>query len=295
VRYALYKAVTGAGSKVLGYSGAEVAGRAMARLFRFAAPSRFKVAATAIQERLGLPENEAKDLAGKSLAHNFTSFLEILLTPRMGQDFIDNRLEYNDKELFDAFRNPHRPVIFATAHLGSWELLSGAMGLTNKAKNKQVVVRKPKDEALHRVMTELRGSKGVEIIEHRHAVFKLLKSLKRGGVAAFLVDHNCSRDEALFLPFLGKTAAVNAGPALLAVRTGALIVPVFLVRLGQGRFRMLMDPPLDTQKLSGDRAERIRAAAEFYTRAVERYVRQYPEQWFWMHKRWKTRPPEEGE
>lgn len=293
MKYLLYKALVRAGRMVIGFDNVGALGRALAWVFRLAVPSRYKLAAKAIEERLDKPRQEAERLAAASLAENFTSFLEILLTPAMDESFLDERLEYNDKQLFDQFREPRRPVIFATAHMGSWELLSGALGLTSRAANKQVVVRKAKDEALHRIMTELRGGKGVEIIEHRRAVFKLLKSLKRGGVAAFLVDHNCSQDEAVFLPFLGKTAAVNAGPALLAVRTEALIVPVFLVRLGHGKYRMIMEPPLDTVNLEGERGERIAQAAEFYTKAVERCVQAYPEQWFWMHKRWKTRPPEE--
>jgi KDO2-lipid IV(A) lauroyltransferase len=109
-------------------------------------------------------------------------------------------------------------------------------------------------------------------------------------MTAFLVDHNCSREEAVFLPFLGKTAAVNMGPALLALRSKALVLPVFLLREEGMQYRFQVGEALDTATLTGTREEKIRAIARFYTRAVEHMVHERPEQWFWMHKRWKTRP-----
>jgi KDO2-lipid IV(A) lauroyltransferase len=130
-------------------------------------------------------------------------------------------------------------------------------------------------------------------VDHRQAVFTVLKALKRNGLTAFLVDHNSPRNEAVFLPFLNETAAVNMGPAVLAVKANATVVPVFLVRDEQGGYVFHVAPPLATGELSGTREEKIRQVAEFYTGAVEKYVRKYPEQWFWMHKRWKTRPEPE--
>jgi KDO2-lipid IV(A) lauroyltransferase len=90
------------------------------------------------------------------------------------------------------------------------------------------------------------------------------------------------------MPFLGEEAAVNAGPALLAVRGKALVWPVVLVREGKDYvFRLLK--PLDTAELTGTREENIQTAARFYTDAIEEFIREHPEQWFWMHDRWKTK------
>jgi KDO2-lipid IV(A) lauroyltransferase len=294
MRYRLYKAFTAAGRAFIGFSNAPAIGRVLACVFRLLVPSRFALSIEAIAFHLDKPRQEAKQLARESLAENFTSFTEILLNHKVNERFWAENLEIADRMSFDIARSTDRPIIFATAHLGAWELLAGVLADVVDAPSKQVVVRRPKDEALYRIMAELRGVKDIDVLEHRNAAPKLLRSLKRGGAAAFLVDHNCSRDEAVFLPFLKRTAAVNAGPALLAVRTGALILPVFLVRLEPGRYRLHTENPLDPRDLRGERREKIRSAAEFYTNAVERYVREYPEQWFWIHKRWKTRPPDEG-
>ena len=112
-------------------------------------------------------------------------------------------------------------------------------------------------------------------------------------MTAFLVDHNTSRSEAVFLPFLGKTAAVNKGPALLAVRAEALVFAVFLRREGED-YVFHIEELMDTATMDGGHEANMRAVARAYTEAVERMIRLAPEQWFWMHNRWKTRPGPDG-
>ena len=139
-------------------------------------------------------------------------------------------------------------------------------------------------------MLELRSESGLTAIGHREASRRVSQSLKKNGFTAFLVDHNCSRKEAVFLPFLEDIAAVNVGPALLALRAKAVIYPVFLLRDGMGGHFLHMEPPLRTADLEGSINERAAIIAQHYTDAVAKAVRAYPAQWFWMHQRWKTRP-----
>ncbi|MEW5772701.1 MAG: lysophospholipid acyltransferase family protein [Thermodesulfobacteriota bacterium] len=273
-----------------------VLGAAMWRLL----PGRRRLASEAMALHLGLDPAAAESLARLSFTHNARSFLEILLTPRLDWRFLEERVRIVSPDLFHAFTTSPRPVVVAAAHLGAWEFLTLFSRLFWPGRQRMVVVRRPRDLALHQTMLRLRGGVGIRIVEHRNAAFTVLKGLKRKGVAAFLVDHNASRDESVFLPFLGKVAAVNAGPALLAVRGGAEVWPCFLVREdgedGRVRYAFHQQPPLDTASLEGSREEKIRQTAEFYTAAVEQAVRAHPEQWFWMHRRWKTRPPgEEGD
>jgi len=262
-------------------------------------PGRRRLAAESICRHLGLDLDAATALARRSFRHNARSFLEILRTPTLDWRFLHERVRMADPELFQAFITDPRPLVVTSAHLGAWEFQVMFQRLFWPDRQRLVVVRRPRDLALHQVMLRLRNRPGVHVMEHRNAVFTVLKGLKRKGVAAFLVDHNCGRDEAVFLPFLGRVAAVNSGPALLAVRAGAAVWPGFLFREeredGRAGYVFSLHPPLDTTGLEGSREEKIRQTAEFYTAAVEREVRAHPEQWFWMHKRWKTRPPGEGE
>ena len=196
-------------------------------------------------------------------------------------------------ELFAALQASSRPIVAVTGHLGSWELLVGIMGAFSPAETCHVIVRLPKNQAAAEAVAHMRSQPQIRILPHRDAAGETLGHLRAGGKSAFLVDHNCKRAEAEFLPFLGRTAAVNKGPAILAMRAKAEVWPIFLVRSSQDRFRFVTLSPLDTTDLTGSRSSRIRRICQFYTQAVESMVLRYPEQWFWMHRRWKTRP--EGE
>lgn len=265
----------------------------MGRALWLAVPKRRRLATDAVAEHLGVPRRRARALARMSFGHNMRSFLEIMHTRRFDQGLFGERVDLSRATILSDVLATRRPVVVATGHLGAWELMGGIGSVAIRDRPNLVVVRKPKDESLHEVMTRLRTRPGLDVVEHRNAVFSVLKTLKKGGMAAFLVDHNCSRDEAVFLPFLGETAAVNKGPALLAVRAEALIMPMVMIRTGAGRYALHAKDPLDTAALQGDRDQRILEAATFYTRALEDFVRRFPEQWFWMHRRWKTRPPGE--
>ena len=95
-------------------------------------------------------------------------------------------------------------MVAATGHLGAWELEAGMLGEFFTSRPRLVVVRRYRSEPINRLVTELRGGRGATVLGHRDAIFPVLRGLRKGGVAAFLVDHNASRSEAIFLPFFGK-------------------------------------------------------------------------------------------
>lgn len=265
-------------------------GNGLGNLMWTALPSRRREATASMRERLGLAEPEARALARSSFRHSACSFLEIFHARCMDHRFLEERVEYENPELFARMCSSLRPVVGVTGHLGAWELLGGVLKRFDTKSDCHVVVRLPKDRALAELMMHMRTQSRIRVLPHREAATDALGQLRRGGLCAFLVDHNCRKAEAQFLPFLGETAAVNKGPAILALRAKAEVWPFFLIRLPRGRFRAVTLPCLDTAALGGDRAERIEAICRFYTRAVEDMVLRYPQQWFWMHRRWKTRP-----
>lgn len=265
-------------------------GQGLGAAMWLAMPGRAKATARSVAERLGLDMPAAERLARASFRHSACSFAEIFHTRRVDIRFLHKHIEYENPDLFHRFRTATRPVVAVSAHIGGWELMGGMIGTFAHRSNCQVVVRLPKDKDLAELILHMRSKPGVQVLPHRLAAQETLGHLRQRGMVAFLVDHNCKRAEAEFLPFLGEMAAVNKGPAILALRAKAEVWPFFLIRRPQGGFRAVTLPPLDTETLSGSRAERIRRICAFYTEAVETMVRQYPEQWFWMHRRWKTRP-----
>ena len=276
-----------------GFDGVTRYGNALCALLWHCLPGRRRLAARAIADHLGVSRQEATRIARESFAHNARSFLELVLVWQFGFELVGERLIIDNPDRLRRITASQRPLVAATAHLGAWEFMSSLLGQWQLDRPRMVVVRRNSNRTLNDFIFAMRGVRGLQVVDHRNAVFTVLKGLKRNGCVGFLVDHNCRRDEAIFLPFLGETAAVNLGPALLAVRAEAEVWPAFMIREGD-RYRLCIDEPLDTATLDGDRAEKIEAVARFYTEAVERAVRAHPEQWFWMHKRWKTRP-EQGD
>jgi len=267
----------------------------MGRLLWLVLPSRRNLAVDTIRDRLELDMIQAERIARQSFMHNGRSFLELLLTRRVDWRFAEKRLVIEKpEELKDILAMCKGvPVVAVTGHLGAWELLGGLLNLMAPQDYKQVVVKATHDQSMHRVIKRMRTHSTVRIQEHDQAASKVLKNLVKGGLSAFLVDHNCRREDAIFLPFMGRPAAINLGPALLALRGKALVWPIFLIRSDAGRYLLSHEKPLDTRTLYGERKEKIHQIAMFYTQAVERQVRRFPEQWFWMHRRWKTRPADE--
>jgi len=254
--------------------------------------SRRKYSIQAVGQRLELPRKQARTIARKSFLHSGRSFLEILYSED-DYRFLYKNISVPDMQIVNSMRHTARPIVFACAHFGAWELLSSVIVLLMQEKTGKGVVRLPKDKNLAEIMLHLRSKSRIKMVPHRHAAPEILRHLRGGGLAGFLADHNCSHSEALFLPFLGKKAAVNIGPALLAVRSEAIVWPVFLLRLPGQKYRLISARPQDTRTLNGNRREKIEKCAEYYTNAIAEMVKQHPEQWFWMHKRWKTRPEQE--
>ncbi len=286
VRFQLFRAI-GCLLRMSGFSGVKHMGNAIGSLIWRCVPSRRELAVQSIIRHLGKDRQEAEGIARESFQHNGRSFLEIALTGRFGLDSPNLRVE--PKELFDELKNCQRPIVAATAHFGSWELLASLLGqIYEEPRPRMVVVRRYTDKAAQAFIASCREATGAEMVGHRQAAMSVIRALHKKGIVAFLVDHNTRRNEAEFLPFLNEEAAVNVGPALLAVRGKALVWPVVLLRDGDD-YVFRLQKPLDTAELSGTREENVLAAARFYTEAIEKFILDAPEQWFWMHERWKTK------
>lgn len=273
--------------RLFGFRGTVVLGNLIGRIIWHFVPSRRRLAVNNIMRHLGMDRKNAERTARESFCHTGRAFLEILLTGKFGMNSPKLRIE--SPELMQKLRECQRPIVAATAHFGSWELLASMLGqLYAPPRPRMVVVRRYHDAAVQEFIASCREATGADMIGHRNAAMSVIRALHKKGIVAFLVDHNTSSSEAEFLPFLGEVAAVNMGPALLAVRTKALVWPVVLIRKGDGYVFRLKEP-LDTANLNGTREEQIKAAAEFYTQSIESFIKETPEQWFWMHDRWKTK------
>jgi len=181
-------------------------------------------------------------------------------------------------------------VIYLTAHFGNWELLGLSLGANGYPLN--IIVRPLDNQRIDNLLTSFRGLTGGRVIPKKGALKKVLKRLRNGEGLGILIDQNTSRDEGVFVDFFGTPAATNKGLALMSMKTDTPVLPIFLIREGKYRHRLVYGQEIPIHK-SGDAERDVVLNTGNFTRVVESYIRRYPEQWFWMHQRWKTRPVEE--
>jgi len=184
-----------------------------------------------------------------------------------------------------------RGVIFMTAHFGAWELSSFAHAVYGYPL--KFVVRPIDNPRIEQLISNYRTSSGNVPIQRRSAARDILKALRQNEAVGILFDQNTTRKEGVFAEFFGIPAATSPSIALFALRTNAAVVPGFLIwDKGLGKHRLRFDPPVELID-TGDLEHDVLENTNRFNKILEGYVRQYPDQWLWIHRRWKTRP--EGE
>ncbi len=186
-----------------------------------------------------------------------------------------------------AVMDRHGRALLLTAHLGNWELLAAASRLTPYRLS--VVVRPLDAPWLEALACRLRGKIGVELIDKRAALRPVLRTLTGGGMVGILLDQNTARGESVFVPFFGRSASTSKGIALLALRTGTPVVPAFIRREEAGTHVVTIGPPVAVPE-GVPHGVAVAALTARCTEAIEAAIRETPEQWLWIHERWRTRP-----
>lgn len=180
-------------------------------------------------------------------------------------------------------------VIFLTCHLGAFDLQVSNMAL--RGLNPNIIGTPLKDERLNKLLWNYRNMHGAIAIERGRETFKLIKVLKSGGSVALLIDQD-TKVKSRFVNFFGKPAATPVGATVLAMKTGAAIVPTY-VHLGKDWKQHMHILPEIPMTLTGDDEADMISNTQRLTNFIEDVIRKYPEQWVWMHERWKTKPGEE--
>jgi Kdo2-lipid IVA lauroyltransferase/acyltransferase len=211
----------------------------------------------------------------------------LLRLSRMGPDAVRQRTEVQGfDEVLEAMERGSG-VVFATGHLGNWEI--GGASVPARGVPLDVVARRQKNPWFDRHIRTTRERLGMRVIYRDEATRAALRTLRGGGGVALVADQNV-RSGGMLVDFFGVPAPTARGPALLALRTGAPLVVAFATSLrgAHGRYRVrfrALEKP-DT----GDPEEDIRILTRAYLAALEEAIREAPDQYFWLHRRWKARP-----
>lgn len=192
-----------------------------------------------------------------------------------GQDHVNNAIMNN------------KGIIYLGAHFGNWELLGQVLSTNKCAFN--VIARPIDNRRLNRIIISLRSVLGANVLSKKGVLRDTLRVLKKGGSVGILLDQNSSKEEGVFVDYFGQPAATNKGLALIAMKSGASVIPVFLVREDTYRHRVFYLPEIEIKRTDNLESDVLTYTQEF-TSIIESFVRDHPEQWFWMHRRWKTKP-----
>jgi KDO2-lipid IV(A) lauroyltransferase len=211
--------------------------------------------------------------------------------PKYSRERIESIVSLEGEENFDAAQRRGKGVLFLTGHMSAWELAPFAHARYGHPLYFLIrPISNPRVDALVNHYRCLSGNRSIEKNKSARAIFKVLAD---GGTVGILSDHNSSLDEGVFVPFFGVPASTTSGLARIALRTDAAVVPGFLSWDEVRRmYRLRFEPAVELARSGDDETDVIENTARF-TRVIEEYVREHPDQWLWVHKRWKTRPPGE--
>ena len=216
-------------------------------------------------------------------------FAEVCLFPRYTARNVSDAVIYDGFENFDRASERGKGVLFLTGHLGGWELSAFSHSLYG---HPLYFVMRPLDnphlDALVRRYRTLHGNK--PILKDDPAR-DLLRAMKQGSTVGILMDTNMTPPDGIFVNFFGIPACTASGLARIALRTEAAVVPGFtLWDPVLRKYRLRFDPAVQLIR-TGNNEQDIQANTQLFTKVIEDFVRRYPDQWLWVHRRWKTRPP----
>ena len=273
---------------------------AMARILGDIVFDLLKMRRDLVETNLSLtfPEKSGEEISRiarqvyRNLAANAVEVLRLPLirTPEDATRLVD----VDVRDFLAKTRDRNNGAVCVSAHFGNWELLAVSLGLL--ISQVTVVVKRLKNRDIDRQINRWRGIRGNTIVYKRQALREGLRTLRRGGIMSFLADQS-DPEGGFFMDFLGRRTSVFLGPAYLALKTGVPLFVVMCRRSGGGRYIAEFEE-VDTAGLGSDKGD-AEELTRRYTRVLERYIRQYPEEWFWVHNRWKrteeSLPFESGE
>lgn len=232
---------------------------------------------------------EIKKIARGTYQNLGMNVLEHLCIPTLSDEEIRCIVDLADEEILVQALERKRGVIIVGGHFGNWEYSSSALSANGYRFG--VVVAKISNQYINNKINEHRETSGGEMIPKRSSTKAVIRILRENGSVGMLIDQNQKRG-GTFVDFFGRTCSTPKGPALLAHKTGAAIIFFAAIRQPDGTIRVAFEP-VDIDYQAGPTDENIRDITQRCTSRLEHYSRLYPDQWFWMHRRWKTRPSEE--
>ena len=259
-------------------------GRALAlALWPFLSVRRKKLAVSQVAMCLGTDERESKRIAKESAVRFGPMLFEVLRFPVIVRNMADY-VEIEGREHLEGVLAQGKGAVIATGHAGNWELMGGA--LSQAGFPLIGVAMRQRDAAMDRFINEYRRLVGMHII-YKNDVREMFRMMKEGWVVGLLADQDTNRHDGIVLDFFGKPTNCVPGPAAMARSAGIGVIPGYITRKEDGTHKIILYAPVEVPHTKDKRAD-IRTAEQAVNRVLEQHIREHPEEWFWLHDRWKS-------
>ncbi|MCL2669989.1 MAG: lysophospholipid acyltransferase family protein [Syntrophaceae bacterium] len=210
---------------------------------------------------------------------------EFFTLPRLTRKNIGTLVEAEGLEHCKKALEKQKGVLLFGAHFSNWELEAVAVSLLIKP---GLIIYRPLDSTLlDRLVWRVRSATGNRPLAKEHAMRSMLRSLKRNEILGIKIDQNVAWHEGVFVDYFGRPACTTDGLGILAIHTEAPVLPASLTRLPDGRYRFAIGPEVEISR-TGDQDRDVLINTQRFTKVIEETVRRYPNQWLWVHQRWKT-------
>lgn len=234
-------------------------------------------------------EPERQAIAKRNFQNMGMMAIEFFRIP--GMDMEDYKRKVRVEGLEEALKllEKKKGGLLLIGHFGNWEL----MGFMSKViGNPILVIAKPiKDPRIDRWVTGIRKAAGLEFMPPKGATRKVIEALSQNRVVGILIDQRAKRSRGVWADFFGKKAPTAPGLAALAIKSGAPVVPVFMIRNGFKKHLLLIKEPMKLVQ-TGDMKKDVETNTQLFTHTLESMIREYPDQWFWIHRRWERKGEE---
>lgn len=230
--------------------------------------------------------SEIKRIARAAFKNQGRNLFELFSFESLTLPLLNKQVTFEGKDQFDAAFKNNKGVLILGAHFGNWELLGGSLSLWGYPIN--VIARKIYIEQINNLLVSLRNAAGVKVIlrSDKGSAKNILRSIKNNEALGILIDQD-THVPSIWIDFFGHKAYTPSGLASLALKTNAAVVAGFIIREGD-KHRVCIQGPLHIKR-SGNLKQDIRDNTQMFTSIIEKYIRKYPEQWVWMHDRWKKK------
>lgn len=267
------------------YRMADDVGRVLARVIRFIDRKHVRIARKNVEaSRAYLETGDPERFIRRVYRHLALGFVEMLMIPRMiQQNTLERHVRMEGFATINGLVAEGKGVIAAVGHLGSWEFI--ALSGPRMGYKINSTARRIENPWIDRYLKTFRTSTGQEIISKHDAVGAMIQALKRKEILVVQVDQD-ARHSGVYVKFFGRPASTHRSPAVLALKYGSPILPINIYREG-GFHHAVAGTPIRPEDYR-DRPDPVKAIVQAYTEQFEGFVRAHPDQWFWLHDRWKT-------